>query len=467
MAVSSLGAGSGVLTQDVIDKLKAADESASITPLTNRITLQQQKSSAYSLLTSLMTSFKSSASALDDDGLYQKRSVSGSTSSVSVTADSGVSLQSFSISDTVLAKKDVQESGSYSSSTSTVATGSGTMSLSISGLSFDINYTSSTTLEDLKNSINDTAGARVSASILQVGSGDYRLVLTSKETGADQAISISDSTGGSLGSQLLSYDATTNPDGMQNIQAASDASFKYNGITLTRSSNTVDDIITGVTINLLEDGGSANVSITQDVSAVSDELSNFVTNYNSLMSQLTSMTTSDKDAGTVGIFNGDNDIKMISREINKILISMNSDGLSLPQFGIDLAEDGTMSFNSSTFTSKFNEDAALSEKFFSGLTTVDNNGNSTTTDGIFTSLNNMLNNYTKSNGILSTLSTASSDAVTKLTAEKTRAQALLDARYETMATRFSMYDTLMTQLTNQFSSLQQQISMAVNGTSSS
>ncbi|MGD9970902.1 MAG: flagellar filament capping protein FliD [Sulfuricurvum sp.] len=467
MAVSSLGAGSGVLTQDVIDQLKSADETATITPLTNRITLQQQKSSAYSLLTSLMTSFKSSVSALDDDSLYQQRSVSGSTSSVSVTADSGVSLQSFSISDTVLAKKDVQESGSYSSSTSTVATGSGTMSLSISGLSFDVNYTSSTTLEDLKNSINDTAGARVSASILQVGSGDYRLVLTSKDTGADQAISISDSTGGSLGSQLLSYDATTNPDGMQNIQAASDASFKYNGITLTRSSNTVDDIITGVTINLLEDGGSANVSITQDVSAVSDELSNFVTNYNSLMSQLTSMTTSDKDAGTVGIFNGDNDIKMISREINKILISMNSDGLSLPQFGIDLAEDGTMSFNSSTFTSKFNEDAALSEKFFSGLTTVDNNGNSTTTDGIFTTLNNMLNNYTKSNGILSTLSTASTDAVTKLTAEKTRAQALLDARYETMATRFSMYDTLMTQLTNQFSSLQQQISMAVNGTSSS
>lgn len=463
MAVSSLGAGSGVLTSSVIDQLKAADTATMVTPIDKKITLQQQKSSALNLLSSLLTTFKSSANALADSSLYQQRSVSGNTSSVNVTANAGINVQSFSISNTQMALNDVQESGSFTTINSLVSSGSGTMKLSISGISYDIDYTASTTLDSLKNSINSIAGDKIKASTLQVGSNDYRLVLTSTGTGADQSITVTDSTGGALDSKLLAYDEINNLTGMQNIQAARDATFKYNGITMTRSSNTITDITPGMTINLLEDSGSANISITQDTQTISDELNTFVQNYNSLTSQINNMTSSDLTAGTVGIFNGDNSIHAITREINRIITSISSSGFSLPQFGIDLSETGTISFNSSTFISKFNADPNASEAFLSMSTSVDVNGNSSTTDGLFTTLNTMLDHYTKSSGIIKTLTTGSDDALKALNTNKTRVQELLSARYEAMTARFVQYDAIMTKLTNQFSSLKNQISMAING----
>lgn len=123
-----------------------------------------------------------------------------------------------------------------------------------------------------------------------------------------------------------------------------------------------------------------------------------------------------------------------------------------------------MSFNSSTFTSKFNADTALSEKFFSGMTTVSANGNTTTVDGLFTSLNTLVGRYTGFNGIVDMLAAGSSNEIKTLNENKKRSEAVLEARYEAMSARFAQYDALISRLNNQFSSLQQQISMAVNGT---
>ncbi len=567
MAVSSLGAGAGVLTSDIIDKLKAADTAGLITPIDNKVTLQTQKNSALDLLNSLLTTFKSSVKALDDDALYQQRTVSGSTDSVSVTATSGVAVQSMSISNTVMAQKDVLESGKFASGDSKVASGAnGTMTLSMAGTDYKIAYTSSMTLNDLKDAITGATGGKITASTLQVGTNDTRLVLTSGSTGADQKITISDSAGGSLDGALqqtdsvksglfasagslvaagatspgtynitmnntnysVAYDQTTTfqqladsintavgsnvasigqsgssyqlsiastatgedstlsvsdsaggsldptlTTGITNttvsaseIQKASDASFKYNGITITRPTNTISDVVVGVSINLLKDAGSANIGISQNVQAVSDELSNFVQSYNSLTSQLTSMTTTDTAAGKIGIFNGDSTINGITREINKLLTSVNSDGLALTQFGIDLDQTGTMTFNSSTFATQFNKNATLSEKFFSGMTSTNVAGNTTSVDGLFTSMSALMNNYTKASGTMSLLTTDGTAQIKNLTDSKTKAQALLDARYATMTARFTQYDAMMTNLTNQFSSLKQQISMAANGTAS-
>lgn len=553
-SINSLGAGSGVLTSDIIDKLKANDVANIITPIDAKITLQKQKDSALSLLSSLLTTFQTSASTLNDDTLYQKRTSSGNTASVSVTADTGVAVQSFSITNTQLALKNVKESGSFSATSNTIATGAGTAKISIGTKSYDISYTAATTLAEFKDSINNIAGTEVKASTLQVGTNDYRLILTSAQTGATQAISISDSSGGTLNTSLyasskkiesqaftastdliasgsgnltvamgtnsyvVNYDAATtlatlrdsintaagstiasidsnnklvlqstiagsssaltltdNSAGLDSkltgyttynpldeIQAARDASFKYNGITLTRSTNEVNDLVVGVHLNLLQDSGSANISIAQDTQAISDELNTFVQNYNTLTSQLNNMTTSDVAAGKVGIFNGNNSINSITREINK-LITSSINGLSLPDFGIDLSQTGTMSFNSNTFLTKFNADPSASETFLSGSTTVESNGNITTADGVFTSMQNLLESYTKSNGSISTMMTGSANESKALTLNKTRSQALLDARYATMTARFSQYDSLMTKLKNQFSSLQTQINAYTTG----
>jgi len=459
--VSSLGIGSSVLTADVIDKLKAADTANIVTPIDNKITLQAQKDSALDLLSSLLGSFKSSVSSLSDDTLYQKRTVSGNTDAVSVSALSGSAIQSFSITDTVMAKKSILESGSFSSTTATVSSGSGTMSLAIDGETFNMDYTSSTTLTDLKESINTKAGAKVTASILQTGANEYHLVLTSKETGVDQTISLSDSSGGTLKDELKTYDASTNPTGVQSIQTASDASFKYNGISITRASNSVSDLVIGVTINLLKDGGSTNIGISQDTTAISDEMSNLATSYNTLAKQLDEMTLADLDNEKVGIFNGDNTIKSIKREITKLLTSMNSDGNSLAQYGIGLGEDGTMTFTKSEFDTKMSSDATGLEAFFSGSTSESGEY----TEGVFGYLDELLDSYTSSSGLMSTLLDGSKTETKALKEERTRASDLLTARYDTMTARFAMYDSIISKLNNQFSAVQMQIDAMANSSS--
>jgi flagellar hook-associated protein 2 len=566
--INSLGIGSGVLTADIIDKLKASDTALIINPIDKKITLETQKKSALDLLNSLIMSFRSGVNALDDDALYQKRSVSGNTSNVNITAKSGVSIQSFSISDTVLAKKNVQQSEAFTSATAKVATSApgGVMTVSSGGSSFNIDYTDTTSLEDIKNAINTNAfvtaanGTRqqkIQASILQVGTSDYRLILTSGETGADQAITLSDSVGGTLSDSLLSskktvsqsftstdtvasgagsltlaigsnnytlnYDTTTTLSSlkdaintavgaavasidsnnrlvikskvggdagiltltdntgslnskltgyttyslMDEIQTAQDATFKYNGISITRKTNTIDDIVQGITINLLsETTSSANISIVQDTTSISDEMSTFVKSYNTLMTELNNMTTSDREKGTVGIFNGDSSIHAIRREVNRFITSINKDNYSLSIFGIDLNQNGTMSFNSSTFASKFNENPVLAEKFLSGASTTNTNGNVVTTDGVFTSLKSLMTGYTKSNGIMSTLTNGNNDELKSLAENKVRSQKLLEARYASMTARFIQYDAMISKLNSQFSSLQQQISMAMNGNGS-
>lgn len=458
--INSLGIGSGVLTADIIDKLKNRDTSLIITPIDNKIVLQKQKGQALSLLNSLLSSFKSSVSSLSNDALYQGRTTAGNTSAVSVSAAAGVNVQSFSISNTKLALNDIHQSGTFSSTTAPIASGgSGTMTLTSGGLSFGINYTNTMTLEELKDAINLQAGNKIQASVLQVGATDYRLVLRSKETGLDQKIVTTD-TGGFLDQKLITYDAVTNPTGtMTEVQAAADASFKYNGITLTRSSNVITDITPGVTINLLKDDTSttSNISITQDVDTIAAEMSTLVKSYNTLISQLKDMTTTDVDAGKAGVFNGDNSIVAIGREVTRLMTSVNGQGNSLALYGIDLDETGGMSFKTSTFTAKFNSDALASSKFFSNVAS-----DGTTENGIFTQLSTLMTRFTGNNGTLTTLTKGSDAELKSLDVNKKRSLALLEARYASMTARFAAYDSMISKINAQFSSLRLQIDAQAN-----
>ncbi|MDF1881315.1 flagellar filament capping protein FliD [Sulfurimonas sp. MAG313] len=570
--INSLGIGSGVLTSDLIDKLKENERSSTVTPLDRKIEVAKQKQEAVDLLSSLTTTFKANVSALGSDILYQERSISGSNDDVGVTVQAGAATQSFSITDVSLAKADVQQSGSYLTKTATAASGSGTLTLAIGQKSYAIDYTAGTTLSDLKDLItNSSANDDLTASILQVGDNDYTLVLTSKITGSDQTITITDDTG-NLNSNLLStvsksgafvaaddtiaaagttgnvqidingisstivYDDTTtltelkdlinkdstlkgivtasivqegdfdfklvlNPTGAQSgqtvsitdsstgldakllstgstsitgtlteVQSAKDSSFKYNGITLTRSSNTISDISSGVTINLKKDAGTANISISQDKQPIIDELNNFVSSYNSLQTQLSAMTRVDLDAGKVGIFIGDATVKGISREITKLVNSVNSNNQSLAQFGIELDKIGNMTLNTDavnkedgrlSFTVAFEKDPKAVESFFSGFTTVDSNNISTRTDGVFSQLNTLLKGYTKTDGLLALLDSGLETNFKSLDKQRTKTLDLLNARYETMTKRFVAYDLIINRLNLQTSALNQQIDMSI------
>jgi len=559
--INSLGIGSGVLTADVVDQLKENEKSVTVDPIKNKITLNEQKSQALDLLDSLMTTLKSSTSTLADDTMFSKREVSGNNSGVEVTANDGVAVQSFNISNVSLAKESVQQSDTFATRTASVTNGDGTANLNIDGMNYSIDYTSGMTLEELRDQINETAGDAVTASILQIGEDSYSLVLKSDKTGDSQDITLTDSSG-NLDTKLINttyksdtYSATDaqiassngtmtvavggtsaditytdgmtltelqdainnnetlkgvavaniveessgnfkliiNPIGtedgqtvsitdqdsgldigltdnaamangtMSEVQQAKDATFTYNGIDLTRTTNSFDDIIVGVNIKLLTENANANISIEQDTQAVKDELQNFVTSYNSMMSELDDMTLADVDAGKVGIFAGDNSIRSLGRDLTRIITGMDNNGNSLTQFGIDLKQDGTLSFNASDFDKKMNEDPKNVQDFFTGTISFDQYDNATTTDGIFDKLNNKLNDYLGTNGSITILANGLRTEHESLQDNYDRSLALLNARYDSMTQQFIEYDAVISNLNAQFASLQQQIEMAING----
>ena len=457
-SISSLGIGSGVLTSDVIDQLKAADESRIISPLDNKITINTQQQDAYELLTSLMSSFKASASALSYDTIFDNKTIDTSGEAV-VTIDSGANVESFTLETTTLAKKDITNFGEFDSRTSTlVATGeSGVLNLTIDGTTHEISYDDTTTLESLAQSITDTAGADISASILETGDGKYSLVLSSKITGADQSITIQDTDDGTLGSGTLdgmfdTYDVATNPNGYQKIQTATDSEFKYNGITVTRSSNEIDDLILGVNIKLKEEGDFSSVDISQDQEAITGELQLFVDSYNTLISNLHDMTVKDQETGAEGVFNSDSFIKSISRDLTRAITTVKDDN-SLMSYGIDLDRNGIMSFDTSVLETKLDEDPDAVKLFFSGG--IDSDGNDKT--GIFEDIDEKLKTYTGYGELLSSFETNLKEEGDNLVQSRLSAQESLDARYEIMAKRFIAYDAIISKINSQFSSLQMMI----------
>ncbi len=462
--INSLGIGSGVLTADILDKLRVADDAAIIKPLEDKLALSTQKEEAYTLLSSFMNTFKTSVSTLGGDSLYLARTVSGNTDAVTVRAEGGSDVQSFNITNVSKAEKDVWNALAQTNKTVAMpGLGEGTLTINIGavngvgGTDYEIAYTATSTLDDIKTSLNDIAGEKMTASVLQVGEGQYQLMVTGDST--NQAITFSDSNDDSDPDALSLSTTLGFNDSANNIQKAKAATFNYNGVSITRSSNDISDLINGVTITLNQNQTaeqSANIKIAQNDISVTSEMEMFVTNFNTLSSNLKDMTTTDQTKGVAGIFSGESFIKSISRDITKILTDVDSNGNSLMNYGIDIDRYGVMTLDSAVFSEKFIADPNALELLFSG---------DSETDGTFTKLNTKMADYTGFGKLMSNFSDQIGTTKESLISQYDKQKASLDTRYETMTKKFTAYDAMISRMNSQFSSLQMMIDAQANTSS--
>jgi len=448
MGISALGTGSSILTQDLLDQLKAADEAAQIQPLDLEIANQNDKLAEYNVIDANMTNLYDAIGELKTPALFDERQVSVDGSSVSVTADANSDVQDFTLDVTQLATKEIAETGSYSATTDTIASGDGTLTLDVGDQSFDIDYTDSMTLEDLKNAINDTAGDAVSATIVKVGDSDYRLFLNSVDTGSNQDISITDNSGNLSGTQLT--------DDMTTVQDGVDAEFTFNGESITRSSNNVDDLIVGydITLNSL---GKSEVSVTQNRDNIMDKIDSFVEKYNATMDELARATKNSTDANERGIFAGESSMRSLQASLRSMMDNVGGGVGTIYDFGFDIDKDGKLSIDKTVLNEKIDENPSNVEAFFSGGEFENSDGTTTTVDGIFVEMDTNVVSYTKYNGLLDNFKTYLNDSISSLEDTKLKAQERLDARYETMKQQFAAYDAMIAQFDNSASAFQQMI----------
>ena len=457
MGISSLGVGSNVLTQDVIDQLKAADKSQYVKPITTKISAEKSKAGQLNIINALMHNLTESTGNVSQYGLFDTRSATATGSAVSVTANSGSEIQNFSIDVNTIATKEIEQSGSFSSATSTIASGDGSMKLSVGSKDFNFDYNASTTLTQLKDQINKDAGDTVQASIVQVGSDDFRLFLTATNTGTDHDISIKDNDS-DLDNQLLEK-TDDNSDGYTNVQSATDATFKYDGVDVTRKNNSISDLLSGVTIQIKEPGTS-DVSIKQDVKGIEDKLDSFVKKFNSAVNQITTMTKSSKDVKERGTFSDDMTIKNMKRTImNMVGSAGDSVGGRLGDYGFSSNKDGTISLDHSKFEGKLKENPDNVKAFFSGGTFTKADGSTKSIDGAFDQMENTLNRYTSYSGSLNQLKTSYATRLSSLEKEQQQATDRLTAKYNIMAKRFAAYDLMISKI-NSASSIFTQLANA-------
>ena len=396
------------LKQETIDTLKEYDEESQIKPLSTRIAtnaLQQQDLTA---ITTLISQFKTSYADIASETSFLKRktSVAGSNS-VSASIEDGVAEQNIRMSVMQLAQSDSYQTKGFSSRSDVVFSGlSGdtTFSLELGGKSYDITVNNTTTLEDLSQKITDATNGDVSVRILNVGGENpYSMVFQSKNTGKDNAIrfKMADSTGtdttkadelfknlgfkskkvdGAEGVYTLEADDSDSKNAGKKLASAQDAEFTFNGVSMTRSKNTIDDIITGATftLNNVDDKNTSGeykdtvISVTKDTESLVKTMQNMVQAYNTLKSNLDTATSYDSESKAAGSLNGVSEITSIKRQINSVITSTDKNGKSLMDFGFSFTDKGVLSLDTKELESAISGDYENFKKFFSSNTSYEN-----------------------------------------------------------------------------------------------
>jgi flagellar hook-associated protein 2 len=372
--LSSPGIGSGLDINGLVTKLMEA-EKAPLTVLDKKEADYQAKLTAYGTLKGAFASFQTAAKGLSSTSKFSTVKASAADATIlSANASSIAKPGSYSIEIAKLAQSHKIASGTVADPATAIGTGTLTIDFGTytsSGNSFAVNAdktSKSITIDSTNNSLSgirdaiNEADAGVSASILNDGGG-YRLVLSSSDSGAANSLRVlvsGDSAGtnvDALGLSQLAYDPTKTAGTGKNLEQkveAQNAELTIDGIAISKSTNSISDAITGVTLNLLKKTEAATpttVTVSRDPTNVKTAIEGFVKAYNDLAATMKDLGGYDFKTQAGGLLLGDTTLRSMQSQARSILTQRleYADGgvSSLSDIGVSFQRDGTLSINSS------------------------------------------------------------------------------------------------------------------------
>jgi flagellar hook-associated protein 2 len=295
MAIGFSGISTGADWNSIINQLLAIERQPLDTLEVREAKIQQQISD-YGLIKSAVDSFRSTVEGLTTStGLAVFSTSTTDESVVSVTADENAAVSNYDIVVNTLASGDKLASSAYADSDTAV--GTGTMSITVDGATMNLTVDgSNNTLAGLRDAINSASdNPGVTATILNENGGS-RLILTSNDTGAANAIAVSftdddgNNTDASGLSRLFSFGA--GGDGLaEQVETAQDATLTIDGFSVNSASNSVTGAISGVTVELVA-AGSASIGITRDNTGIEEKIQSLVDAYNTILDEFDAMEQS-------------------------------------------------------------------------------------------------------------------------------------------------------------------------------
>lgn len=451
--ISSPGLGSGLDINGIITKLMQV-ESQPLTALATKEAGYQAKLTAFGSLKGALSSLQSAAKTLATASTFTGRTASVSDTSVfTASADSTAIAGSYNIAVSKLAKAHIISSSddhsahTFQSGTLTITVGSGTP--------VNISLTGPKTLSEISAAINE-ADAGVTAAVVNDGSVN-RLVLTSDTTGLSNTIDLSAADSGGSGSTTLSALVTDIENAPLPVQAAQDAELTINGLAITRSSNTITDAITGVTLNLLKADATtpptAKLTVAANTGAVTSAVGAFVKAYNDSIGGIKQLTAYDAASKKASVLTGDSTARSIQSQLSSLVsasVSGIAGGISrLSDIGITVQKDGTLA----TDSSKLSAALADPDKDVAALFSQTDSGN----EGIAVRFNTLLTSIVGNDGLIESRTDGISATIKDIQRRGEALQLRLGQIEKRYRAQFTALDTLVASMNQTSSYLTQQL----------
>lgn len=395
--ISFGGLGSGLDTRAIISALMAVER--------RPITALESKKASLNSSKNLFGDFKKLLSDLDTKAqslrtttdFLEMKAASSDEDVLAARAGSTATPGSYQIKVLALASSQVSVSNGRAAKDDPVF-GDGTFFLNVNGTDHPIDIGAGTgyasTLDGIAQAIRDK-GLDVTAEVVdtgQTGASRYQLVMRSTTVGSQGAFSLTlDSGNAALDSLITEVNANQRAPGQ-------DAHLLYNGVDVYRSSNSVGDLIPGVTLDLksVDTVNPVTVTITTDAEETSKKIKEFVDAYNKVVDFVKTQNELDADGGAKNPLFGDSTLRSIRSSLRSVVGGSVATGNSaitlLANAGITSDRDGKLTFNQSKFEEKLGEDEQAVASLFSA-----------TDVGIAAKLSTQLSSYTSSvDGIIKT-----------------------------------------------------------------
>jgi flagellar hook-associated protein 2 len=461
--IGALGAGSGVdvkaLAQSLVDVEKMPREEA----INTKINDQERRIAGYSALMLSLETVKTAFQKLNDLNDFNAGTVNNSAPTVvgAVTTSAAVpGRHTIEVMQLAAAQRDA--SNAFTSKTAELNGGASfNLTLTIGGTAQTPVSVDTATPQGVVDAIN-AANQGVSAQIIDAGYTDpvtggvvaaFKILLTGP-TGESGAFSYSSSVAG--------LDLAADP-----LASASNATVKVDGLTVTRSSNAVDDVIPGVYLDLLSTnaGSPADIRVTRDTASIKENLQAVVKAYNDAVNDigiLTGARSEDPEDIYSGSLKGDSTVRLIKTRLREMFVGDSSTpGATLTAFrdlGLDLDRTGVMSLNETSL------DSALANNFDDVVTLFSAGTNNqsefgTASRGIAGDAVKAINDLISSRG---TIMTQSEGSQTRIDEYKVKLEAL-NTRMEALLLRYTKQFGIMETMVGQSNALRESLTATFDG----
>lgn len=448
--IQAPGIGSGLDVNDIVTKLMEIERQP-IESLTTKKSFINAQISAYGSLKSKVADFQTAMDNLSSPEKFQVyQGSSGDESVFTTSVTSNAVAGNYNIEVVSLAERDKIATKGYTDSNTAV--GEGTLNISIGSESFELTIDSSNnTLAGIRDAINNSAdNTGVSATIV-TGDDGARLVLSSEETGIDNAlrINVTDSDGNNTdetGLSALAYNPEGGVEFRAAISTAQNAQIRVDGFNVTSNTNTITGAIDGVTINAAS-MGSSTLNVTRDDEQILESVEAFATAFNALRSEINKQRDGQLEA--------DSTLLTLERQIFDVLNAGSSiEGSSfsyLIEAGVSIDKNGVMAVDSDRITDIMNTDFDSFTSLFAS-----ENG------GFAAKLSTLADGWLNDNGLIDSREDGLKTQVEGIDDQILRLEDRMISVEERIRAQFTALDTLVSSLNNTSNFLTQQLASLNN-----